>query len=80
MLARCINGQVQVSLPQVGVLSDGRTVSRYDLLPMDELTAEGWLLFEQIMPTYDENTQYLMYDRYEVQADKIVEYFTVISQ
>jgi hypothetical protein len=40
MLGR-INGSFEF-LPSAGVLSDGRTVSNYNLLPPSILAGEGW--------------------------------------
>jgi len=42
VLARIKNENLEIGLPTSGVLRDGRTVSGYELLPLDELAQEGW--------------------------------------
>jgi|GEM_PF-2842811 hypothetical protein len=42
MLARIINNELELDLPSFGMLSDGRSVSGYNLLPIEELNADGW--------------------------------------
>lgn len=71
MYAKVENGQL-VFVPTSGILQDGRTVSNYHLLPNETLLAEGWLPCEEIKPTYDEATQYLVVDTTEIQDDKVV--------
>lgn len=72
-MIQVIKGEIiQYSLPKVGTLSDGSTVSGYHLLPEEVLKQEGWLPLEDIQPEYDENTQYLTSDGYEILEDKIV--------
>lgn len=76
MLAQVINDEVfaRHELPRTGVLSDGRTVSNYYLLPPEVLESEGWRELEQIRPECGEN-EYLVHDRYEILEDKVIEYF-----
>jgi len=71
--AHIVDGAVDAwGLPEVGVLSDGRTVSNYNLLPTDELKAEGWLLCISTAPNgYDPSKQYLTVDTYTIGADGI---------
>lgn len=68
---------VEAGLPKIGTLSDGRLVTNYDLLPPDALTAEGWLPLEHDMPAYDTATQEAVFDRYDIQADKVIVRYTV---
>ena len=77
-MVRVINGKVvEEYLPPAGILRDGRTVSNYDLLPMEELAAEGWLPLETVIPEFDKETQYVVHDRYEILHTKVIEYFKV---
>jgi hypothetical protein len=79
-LVQVINGQVvQSSLPQTGFLSNGESVSGYDLLPSDILTAEGWLPSEDNRPTYDETTQQLVFDSYTIRVDKVIINFKAVD-
>lgn len=72
------NGEiVKYSLPKVGTLKDGRTVSGYNLLDEEILKNEGWLPLEDIKPEYDEETQYLVDDGYEILEDKVVKKYKV---
>jgi hypothetical protein len=56
MLARIIDGKLQLGLPQSGERLDGRTVSHYDLLPLDELKDEGW---KETLDDFTEGEQYV---------------------
>lgn len=77
-MVRVLNGKVvEEYLPPAGILKDGRTVSNYDLLPMEELQAEGWLPLEVIIPDFNKETQYIVHDRYEILSIKVIEYFKV---
>jgi hypothetical protein len=67
-----ITDKTELDLPTSGVLVDGRTVSNYHLLPVEILTAEGWLPCEEIKPVYNEATQYLEVDTAVKQGNKIV--------
>jgi len=42
MLARVTNGVLQIGVPTVSQLHDGRWVSNYNLLSEEELKTEGW--------------------------------------
>jgi hypothetical protein len=73
MLVKVENAQItQVGLPEFGTLNDGRSVSQYDLLDVDTLKNEGWLPLEMDVPEYDMATENIQFDRYEIQADKVV--------
>jgi hypothetical protein len=77
-LIQVISGEItQHSLPKTGTLKNGSTVSGYHLLPEEVLKQEGWLPLEDIQPEYDENTQYLTSDGYEILEDKIVKKYKV---
>ena len=77
-MIQVIDGKIkQHQLPKVGTLSDGRTVSGYHLLDEDTLKEEGWLPLEDIQPDYDEETQYLIQDGYEILEDKVIKKYKV---
>lgn len=77
-MIQVINGEIiQYSLPKVGTLKDGRTVSGYHLLDEETLKNEGWLPLEDIQPTYDNATQYLINDGYEILEDKVVKKYKI---
>lgn len=77
-LVQVENGQiVKWQLPKTGKLKDGRTVSGYDLLPLEILSQEGWLPLEDNQPEYDVETQYLINDGYEILSDKVVKKYKV---
>lgn len=79
-LIQVINGEItQHSLPKTGTLKDGRTVSGYHLLDEDILREEGWLPLEDMIPEYDEETQYLANDGYEILEDKVIKKYIVES-
>lgn len=61
MYAR-ITDKTELYLPSSGTLSDGRTVSNYNLLPNDVLLAEGWKPLEEVKPVFDEATQILQFN------------------
>lgn len=67
-----ITDKTELSLPQTGVLSDGRTVSNYHLLPESVLFSEGWLPCEEIKPEYNAELQYLVVETAIQQGDIIV--------
>lgn len=67
----------QYSLPLVGTLKDGRTVSGYHLLDEETLRSEGWLPLEDNPPEYDMKTQYLVNDGYEILEDKVVKKYRI---
>ena len=77
-LIQVINGKIaQYSLPKTGVLKDGSTVSGYHLLDEEILLDEGWLPLEDIEPEYDEETQYLANDGYEILEDKVIKKYRI---
>ena len=77
-MIQVIEGKIkQYSLPKTGMLKDGRTVSGYHLLDEDTLIDEGWLPLEDIKPEYDEETQYLVNDGYEILEDKVIKKYRI---
>lgn len=76
-LVQVINNKiVQYSLPKVGILKDGSTVSGYNLLPLETLTLEGWLPLEDNLIPYNPDTEYLI-PSYTILSDKVVKSYTV---
>lgn len=72
------DGQITAySLPKVGTLKTGETVSGYHLLDEDTLIDEGWLPLEDNPPRYDEETEYLVNDGYEILEDKVIKKYRV---
>lgn len=65
------------NLPKVWALKDGTTVSGFHLLDSATLIQEGWLPVEEVVPTYDETTEYLTNPQYEVLADKVIKRYSV---
>lgn len=66
---------VQYSLPKVGKLKDGTSISGYDLYMIsnpDIAKAEGWLPLIDEQPEYNPETQYLMLERYDILEDSVV--------
>lgn len=64
---KVVDGAItEYSLPPVGTLSDGRTVSNYHLLDEKTLAAEGWRDVVDQKPVYDKTTHDLVHDGYEV--------------
>lgn len=64
--ARVKGGQVQtIGLPRTGTLASGASVSNYHLLPVETLKAEGWLEVMDEKPTYDPETEDLVFDGHE---------------
>lgn len=77
-MIQVINGEIkQYSLPKTGTLKNGSTVSGYHLLDENILKDEGWLPLEDIKPDYDEETQYLANDGYEILDDKVIKKYKV---
>ena len=77
-IIRVIDGEIkQYKLPKTGILKGGSTVSGYHLLDEDTLRDEGWLPLEDIKPEYDEETQYLASDGYEILEDKVIKKYRV---
>lgn len=77
-MIQVLNGEIkQYNLPKTGTLSTGETVSGYHLLDEEILLDEGWLPLEDIQPEYDEETQYLVQDGYEVLEDKVIKKYRI---
>lgn len=77
-LVQVINGKIaQYSLPKTGTLKNGSTVSGYHLLDGETLLEEGWLPLEDVEPEYDEKTQYLVNDGYEILEDKVIKKYKI---
>ena len=77
-MIQIIEGKIkQYSLPKTGTLSTGETVSGYHLLDENILRDEGWLPLEDIPPEYDEETQYLTPDGYEILEDKVIKKYRI---
>ena len=77
-MIQVINGEIkQYSLPKTGKLKDGSTVSGYHLLDEEVLLDEGWLPLEDNPPEYDEETQYLVNDGYEILEDKVIKKYRI---
>lgn len=80
MYAKIENNQVtQTSLPTSGTLSDGRSVSNFDLLPESVLLAEGWLPLVENKPVYDPATQELQLTGYTTEKDKVTANYVVVD-
>lgn len=69
------------SLPKVGTLSTGQTVSGYNLLDLPVLLAEGWLPVEEALINPPEGQQFSGWDE-QILADKVLRTptYTVISE
>ena len=77
-MIQVINREIkQYQLPKTGTLKDGSTVSGYHLLDEEILKEEGWLPLEDIPPEYDEETQYLIQDGYEILEDKVIKKYRI---
>lgn len=77
-MLQVINGEItQYRLPKTGTLKDGSTVSGYHLLGEDILREEGWLPLEDTKPEYDEETQYIVTDDYEILEDKVIKKYRI---
>ena len=77
-MVQVVNGEiVQYSLPKVGTLKNGSTVSGYNLLDKETLTQEGWLPLEDIVPEYNIDTQYLTNDGYEILEDRVIKKYKI---
>lgn len=74
------NQVIQTELPSSGYLANGESVSGYNLLTQEELSAEGWLPSEDIKPIYDEATQMLVADTCTIQADKVIVNYKAIEK
>ncbi|CAK7084082.1 hypothetical protein [Tissierella sp.] len=77
------NGEItQYGLPKVGTLKDGSTVSGYDLLMLSDpelAREEGWLPLEDIQPIYNEDTQYIINDGFEILEDKVMVKYRIVE-
>lgn len=71
------NQIIKWNLPKTGTLKNGRTVSGYDLLDEEILREEGWLPMEDNPPSYDQETQYILHDGYEILEDKVIRKYRV---
>ncbi len=77
-MIQVIEGKIkQYNLPKTGVLKDGSTVSGYHLLDEEILLDEGWLPLEDVEPAYDEETQYLANNGYEILEDKVIKKYSI---
>ncbi len=70
------NKVVSTKLPRSGVLSDGRTVSNYYLLPHEVLLSEGWLPLVDERPETDEYHRAVFSD-YEIFSDHVEKIYTI---
>lgn len=67
MKVQAINNEVVATqLPKVGTLKNGSTASAYYLLDEATLADEGWLPLEDILPEYNEETEYLSENFYTI--------------
>ncbi len=79
-MVQIVEGEIiQYSIPKVGTLKDGSTVSGYHLLDEETLKDEGWLPLEDNPPDYDEETQYLVNDGYEILDDKVIKKYRIVE-
>lgn len=77
-MIQVINSEIkQYKLPKTGTLKNGETVSGYHLLDEEILKDEGWLPLEDIQPEYNEETQYLVNDGYEILEDKVIKKYRI---
>ena len=73
MYAKIENNQVTLtSLPTSGILSNGQSVSNYNLLSESILLAEGWLPLIESKPVYDPITQELQLTGYTIGENKVI--------
>jgi hypothetical protein len=80
MYAKAENGIVtQTSLPTSGILSDGRSVSNYNLLPVSVLFVEGWLPLELNEPEYNPATQELQLVDYTIEAARVIANYEAVN-
>lgn len=77
-MIQVIDGAItKYSLPKVGKLKDGTTVSGYHLLDEETLALEGWLPLEDIPPTYDVETEQLVSNGYEILEDRVIKKYKI---
>jgi len=80
MYAKVENGIVtQTSLSTSGTLSDGRSVSNYNLLPESTLLEEGWLPLELNEPEYNPATQELQLVDYTIEANRVIANYEAVA-
>ena len=70
----------QAYLPTSGTLSDGRSVSNYNLLPESVLLAEGWLPLIENKPEYDPDMQELQLTGYTIEAAQVTANYEAIAK
>lgn len=79
MYVKVENGIItQTELPITGYLKSGESVSGYNLLPKEVLLSEGWRECTEDKPTYDEQTEYLIIDYFEVNNDEVIAHYKAI--
>ena len=67
---------IERALPRTGVLSDGRSVSGYHLLPVATLKDEGWLPVVDDKPDYDPASEQLIRAE-KIEKDRVVINYTI---
>jgi len=71
------NGEVtKTSLPKIGTLKNGSTVSNYNLLPHDVLLAEGWLPLIDEPPETDTKHRAVI-TGYEIYTDRVETVYSI---
>lgn len=76
MLGKIENSELQLGLPSTGVLKDGRTVSNYDLLPMEILTTEGW---KEVIESRPDTEELLEIETFTENEDTITVTYKVLE-
>lgn len=72
------NAVAAIGLPTTGVLSDGRSVSNYHLLPDETLTEEGWVEVEDPgPPVHNSVTHQAIAETYVVEGGRVVRPYRV---
>lgn len=80
-MIQVINGEITLEqLPLVHQLSTGEMVSNYLKLPKETLEEEGWLPLEDNPPEYDEETEELIDEGYEILKDKAIKKYKVVEK
>jgi len=74
MYGKIVDGNAVVGLPRIGKLNDGRDVSNYNLLDQPTLLSEGWQVCQEVIPSYDTETEML-----EVSTKEVVDGAVVIT-
>jgi len=80
MYGKIIDDKIKLGLPHTGVLADGRQVSGYNLLPQENLLAEGWRVVQEVKPEYDTTTQMLKESTREIVDGEIVITYIAIER